>query len=287
MTHPACREMLTINIEGGNADNHEISAEALGNSLVALSSFLTKASNIVYGKSCTVSVNVKGGFKEGSFEYQVIIDLFAGSVPLIPEMVKTVIGFWDLIKFLGGKKPEGAEPAQEQEHMCNIVNITNSHGEIKPFPNSLVVMNNNASVNLSFNGLLNPLDHGACSMTLSNTEDDKQRTFITSEEKREFLTLSSEIISQEEIQRTLEVLTSHMDGKSTNWRFYDPEDDTEYSANIDDQEFLESVRDGRQSFQHGSKISATVCVTKKLVKERKRTERILSNIRAVSEEEIA
>lgn len=283
------REELAVNIEGGEADKHEIDAEVLGNSLLSFSKLATKTSYFIYGRDCNVSVKVKGGFQKGSFEYQLIFDFFGGILPVAPQVVKSFFQLLELRKFLGGKK------AKLTERIGNDINVTNSNGDTKIFAPIIVNMNNNAPISIALNGAYHPLDEGASKMTLrgaisfpsDTTAPLEQTSSISSSEKSLVLTTDSGIISQEEIQRDLEVLTPHMDGKATNWRFYDPEDDIEYSANIEDLEFLESVREGRQSFLHGLKVDATVRITKKIVNERKRTERVVTNITVLQENDAA
>lgn len=286
------REALVVNLEGGNADNHEIDAAVLGSSLLSLSTFVTKTSSMVYGKDCKVNVKVKGSFREGSFDYTVIMDFFGGIAPVVHEMSKAIFGYIDLLKFLKGEKPQKIEPVepqdQEQSNMDNSVKVTNSNGETKVYSPTVVAMNNHGTINVSFGGALGPLGEGAHTMTfkspVDSSDDSEGSASVTTEEKMNMLKLGSEIISFEETQRTLEVLTPHVDGKPIGWRFYDLDDEVEYYANIEDADFLENVRDHKLIFHHGSKISATVRVTKKLVKERKRTERALTNITVLPDE---
>lgn len=294
------REELVVNLEGGNADNHEIDAAVLGSSLLSLSTFVTKTSSIVYGKNCKANVKIKGAFREGSFDYTVIIDFFGRIAPVVHEMSKAIFGYIDLLKFLKGEKPQKIEPVepqerdQEQGNMDNSVNVTNSNGETRVFSPVVNAMHNHGTINISFSGALAPLGEGANIMTFKSPADppadnssdiSEESTSITTEEKMNMLKLGPETISCEETQRTLEVLTPHVDGKPTGWRFYDLDDEAEYYANIEDADFLEHVREHKLIFHHGSKISATVRVTKKLVKERKRTERALTNITVLPDEE--
>lgn len=283
---PYWREELVVDIEGGEADRHELDAEVLGNSLLSLSKLAAKTSYFVYGKNCNVSVKIQGGFREGSFDFKVIFDFFGGFAPVAPQLVKALFQLLELRKFLGGKKPRSTEK------MGNDISVINENGETHIFAPVIINMNNNASISTALNGMYQPLDGGATRMTVrgkidypsDGTPPIEAESSIDSTQKALVLTMESGIISQEEQQRNLEVLTPHTDGKATSWRFYDTEDDTEYLANIEDSEFLESVREGRQSFLHGTKIAATVRVTKRLVNERKRTERIVTNITVLPDE---
>ena len=283
---PAWREELVVDIKGGGADKHEIDADVVGNSLLSVSKLAAKTSYFVYGRDCNVSVKVKGGFRKGSFDYKVVFDFFGGLTPVAPQLVKALFQLLDLRKFLGGKKPKSTEK------MGNDISVTNENGETKIFAPVIINMNNSAPISISLNGMYKPLDEGATNMTLRGattfpsdaTAAIEEEFSIVSQEKSLVLTTESGILSQDEQQKTLEVLTPHTDGKATSWRFYDLEDDTEYLANIEDPEFLESVRERRQSFFHGTKITATVRVTKKLVNERKRTERIITNVTVLPDE---
>lgn len=295
------REELVVNLEGGNADKHEIDAAVLGRSLQSLSSFVTRTSNIVYGKGCNVNVKIKGSFREGSFDYTIVMDFFTGFVPIIHDISKVIFDYIDLLKFIKGEKPQKIEPVksqkqkqdQEQFNMGNSINVTNSNGETKVFAPIVLFMCNNWPIKNSFDGILAPLGEGAEAMTFSSPAASssgnspnisEESASITTEEKKNMLKPDSETISSDDIQRTLEVLTPHMDGKPKEWRFYDLDDEVEYYANIGDNDFLENVRERKLIFHHGSKISATVNVTKKLVKERKRTIRTLTNITVLPDE---
>lgn len=288
--HPDWREELTVNIEGGIADQHELDAEVLGNSLLSLSKLAVKASSFVYGKECKVSVKVKGGFREGSFDYKLVFDFFGGLLPVVPELTKSLLKLIELKKFLNGEKPVSTE-----KHGSDIV-ITNANGDTKVVAPNIVVMNNSAPVTVNINGAYEPLQEGANRMTLKGAitfpgRDGQpaleEAATVGIEEKQAVLAKAPGILSQEDSQKILEVLTPHMDGKPENWRFYDLEDETEYSALVEDAAFLDEVREGRQMFQHGSKVNATVRVVKKLVNERKRTERTIMSLSALADADMA
>ena len=291
------REELVVNLEGDNADNHEIDAAVLGSSLLSLSTFVTKTSSIVYGKDCKANVKIKGAFREGSFDYTIVIDFIGGIAPVIYEMSKIIFDYIEFLKFLKGEKPQNIAPEgyqyQDYSNMDGRIYVTNSNGETRVFSPVVNAMHNHGIINISFGGALAPLGEGANIMTFKSPADpsadnssdiSEESTSITTEEKMNMLKLGPETISCEEVQRTLEVITPHMDGKPTGWRFYDIDEKSRYCANIDDTDFLENVKEHKLLFHHGSKISATVRITKKLVKERKRTERVLTNITVLPDE---
>lgn len=283
---PGWREEIAVTLEGGTADQHELDAEVLGKSLLSMSKLAVRASTFVYGKECKVSVKVKGGFREGSFDYKLIFDFFGAVLPVVPQLTSSIIQLIELKKFLGGEKAVSTNPQGQ-----NIM-ITNTNGETRAFAPNIVVMNNSAPVTVAVNGAYGPLEEGTHSITLRGPVSFpagghpaiEESTTVDLEKKDVVLARTPGVLSQEDSHRVLEVLTPHMDGKAESWRFYDLEDETEFSARVEDSTFLDEVRDGRQKFRRGSRVSAMVHVVKKVINERKRTERTIMSMTSLPDE---
>ncbi|QTX33246.1 hypothetical protein KAR29_04965 [Aminithiophilus ramosus] len=67
---------FTITFEGFALENHEMDIRALAPALLAVNNLIEEASDILNDKHCRVTVNVKAGFKTGSFG----VDLSIGQI---------------------------------------------------------------------------------------------------------------------------------------------------------------------------------------------------------------
>ena len=74
------------------------------------------------------------------------------------------------------------------------------------------------------------------------------------------------------------LVTINFDGKPTGWRFYDEENDAEFSSSISDANFLESVKNKKLDFLAGDRITAEMTTTKAMVSQRKKTSRNITKV---------
>lgn len=114
---------FTIAYDGPALDNHEMDAKDLGLALLSICALIESSSKEIYGKDCKTNVKIKAGFKPGSFEIdfgiaqshlQNLLGLMnSNSINGALNLI-TVIGFggsgavglMQVLKFLGGKKPD-------------------------------------------------------------------------------------------------------------------------------------------------------------------------------------
>ncbi len=273
MDHEFPREEFVLKFEGPGIRNHEMEISTLVNSLLAFKTAVECSNTSLNGKNSFVSVKVQGGFQAGSFLTKVIADYISPVAPLFPQAVNVLKGVIELKKFLGGESPVKTEPKGVGQ-----VEVHNTQGNVQIFNTNIVNMNNSAPVNNALGRLFKPLEEGASAVSLMTDLDDKSPTKITSQEKH--LVIPS-IDEQEDISSyisDLEVLTSNVDGKSSGWRFYDTENDVEFSANVSDEKFLSDVKNKKYNFQRGDQIKATVISVIKMGRQRKRTERFITDV---------
>lgn len=269
--HASNQEEITIKLDGGTAENHEVDAAILGSSLLAFSNLVQHTNSFINGKDSLIVTKVKGGFKEGSFEFVILLKYFGAIVPLVPQVVQSLREIIEFKKFLAGTPPKHIEKNSEG------VIVENNQGNTIVVHNNIYAMNNSASINVDMGKFFKPLEEGITSISLQDDEV-KQQAIVQSDQKQLFLPSNESPVEQEVSQRQLEILTPNMDGKSNGWRFYDLENDVEFTASMDDNQFLQDVRDKKYNFQSGDVVTVTLAETRKMVNQRKRTERVVTGV---------
>ena len=279
--HRSWREEMTINIDGGMARQHEIDAETLGNSLLGLKQLAERTNSTINGSKCKVSVKVKGGFVEGSFEYKVALDFFGAIVPAIPHVVESIKQVIQFKQFLGGSSPNKVE----REPGGQTSRVENNSGNVAIFQNSTIVIAETAAATKALKRFFTPLDSGADSVTLSGGQEPEAVTTVTDEDKETFLNPPSDVYNIDDRERILEVLTAQMDGKADGWRFFDVDEEVEFSAGIADHNFLSAVNGGAYGFLRHKHAAATVRTVKQKVDGRMKTTRTIISITPLTEEQ--
>lgn len=267
------REEFVLKFEGPGIRNHEMEISTLVNSLLAFKTAVECSNTSLNGKNSFVSVKIQGGFQAGSLLTKIIADYVAPVAPLLPQAINALKGVIELKKFLGGESPVKTEQKGDGK-----VEVHNTQGNVNVFNTSVVIMNNSGPVNNALGRLFKPLEEGANEISLMTGIDDPSPTKITSEEKHLVIPPVDEQEDVSSYISDLEVLTSNIDGKASGWRFYDTENDIEFSASVSDENFLSDVKNKKYNFQRGDQIKATVNSVKKMVSQRKRTERFITDI---------
>lgn len=275
------REKLTVNIRGGMADDHEISAEVLASSLLGLHQLAQRANTTINGKDTQLSVKIKGGFVEGSFEYQAVFDFFGAVLPIVPQVVETIKQVIEFKQFLGGEPPTKLE--REPGGQSSIVE--NNSGNVAVFQNNTIVIGDSATATQAMIKFFKPFDNGAGQIEISGGKPSQPPAIVTEQEKNVFLKPSSDIYKEDDRERVLEVLTAQMDGRPEGWRFYDVEDDATFSAGLADHNFLLAVNQGKYGFLRGRHAAATVRTVKQKVDGRMKTTRTILSITPLNDEQ--
>lgn len=269
------REEMVINLQGGVADEHELDASVLGESLLGLVK-LAEKTNAVINRDAKVSVKVKGGFNQGSFDYTVALDFFGGIMPAVPQVVEIIKQAIELRSFLGGEKPVKTEAEGR-----NYSRVENNSGNTLVVQNSAIYINSSPPVEKAFQKFFKPFENGISTFALG--APGVEGVTVESNQKDLFLESKRATVDTEDSLKILEVLTAQMDGKPKGWRFYDVDDSAEFSAGIADFGFLEAVNAGVYGFLRGKHVSAVVRTEKKRIDGRNKTERTIIQITPLEE----
>ncbi len=280
------REECTLKFEGPAIRNHEMDITALANGLLAFQHTIEQANSALNGKRTLISVKIKGGFTEGSLETNIIVEYIGAFVPVVPDVINCVKELITFKKFLNGEPPKEVRPADEG----GLVQISNNQGSQITINQVVVNLNNSGPVNTALGKLFDPLGDGVDSIGISTSNEAGIPTsFVAVEtEEKSMLTPAVEDQIEEQVsERELEILASQNDGKALGWRFYDLEDDVEFTASIGDEHFLSDVMEKRYSFQNGDRIRAKLSETKRFVNQRKRTNRVILKVLSYNRPEAA
>lgn len=268
------REEMMVKIEGGVADHHEVDAETLGNSLLGIKQLAERTNTTINGKDCLISVKIKGGFVEGSFEYKLVLDFFGSILPVVPQVVETIKQVIQLKSFLAGESPVKIE----REPGSQVSSIENNNGNIAVFQNTTIMIADTSTATRALKRFFSPFESGANRVEVSGGQDLKSIASVDEEEKNFFLNPPSDVYDVIDKEKVLEVLTAQMDGKADGWRFFDVEDETIFSAGVADQAFLSAVNAGKYGFLRGRHASATIRITRQKIDARMRTTRTIISV---------
>lgn len=261
-------EKLEVNIGFLKEDRHTIEAVVLAESLIGLDQLAQKANSTINHGKIELAVNITGGFHEGSFEYTAILDFFGGVLPVVQNMVEVIKQIVEYRRFLGGQPPEAQEKLPDGR-----ISITNHDGNINVFQSCVVNIGDSYNAARAVQKMFNPLAHGANKMELASDTPNSTPVIATSEDRRALTEPKETPPEEEQREQVLEILTAQMDGKSDNWRFYSVEDDNEFTASIEDFEFLKSVRESKIAIVRNGHAYATVKTIKQRINNRARTVR--------------
>lgn len=222
-------------------------------------------------RDAKISIKIKGGFKEGSFDYSIVFDMFAAVAPVAPQLVKTIKEVIEFRKFLNGGEPVKTEPEAN-----NSSRVENNSGATMVVQNSTIIINNSPLTTKALQKFFSPLGSGINAFEVSDSEE--KNVTVGSQEKNLFLDTTSKEVDSNDSERILEILTAQMDGKPNGWRFYDVEEEIEFSAGVADSSFLMAVNSGKYGILRGSHVSATVRTNRMIVDGRRRTERTIISL---------
>lgn len=255
------RESFAIQFSGRAFDDNEISASALAQSMLSLDELTMRASEAVYGKDSHAEVKVKAGFRQGSF----IVDLIASckddpvTAVTVAAGVATVVGFLkeivNLGKFSRGKKAE----IDSNKVRGSVVEITNEHGEVSNFNVDVVNIYNQGRTRTQLSRLTQTLDKEGAEFIRIYIDDSDQSPQVITKQDREFFRQEEGIVlTDNEAEVILDIISPMMNGSGKGWRFSEGEDGIEFTANVEDDEFLEKVKSRDIKFENGTAVRAIV-----------------------------
>lgn len=281
---PAWSETLDVNIGFAQENRHAIEATVLAESLYGLDQLAQKANSSINRGKIELSVKINGGFQEGSFEYTAVLDFFGSILPVAQNIVEVIKQVIEYRRFLGGHPPA----LQEKLPDDGGISVINHDGTVNVFQNCVVGIGDTYQATRAIQKLFSPLANGANKVEIAGGPLESAPAIATTEDRRALTEPDETQPEEEEQEQILEILTAQMDGKSDNWRFYSVEDDNEFTASVEDFEFLKSVRESRIAIIRNGHAYGTVKIVKQRINNRARTIRtVLKLIPFTPQEEAA
>lgn len=258
-------ESFSIEFDGRAFDDHEIPASALAQSLLALDEIARRTSETVYGKDSQAELKVKAGFRKGSFIADLIVLCkndpvvatgVAASVATVGTGVVSLIkGVIKLAKFSRGKKLD-IDPSQMKN---DTVTINNDCGQSNTFNISVVNIYNQGRTRTQLSRLTQTLDQdGVDSIKIFTNDSDDSAEVISKQDREYFRHEDGIVLTDNESEVILEVVGPMTNGSPKGWKFSEGSDGIEYTATVDDEDFLGRVKSRQVKFEHGTAIRAIV-----------------------------
>ena len=274
-------EAFSISFNGPAFDGHDIPAVALAQSLLALDGLSRRAAETAYGKSAAIDVKVKAGFRPGSFLVDLIIEHPVETVYVGAAAVTILGGVIKVARWAFGKKISVQEQPATQE---NSVVVRNEAGATCVVNQSVVALYASSRTQSQLSRLTQTLDmDGAESITIAGDAEQVDAQTITRNERRFFKQEDGIVITDNEREVLLEVVGPMLNGSPMNWRFCESGDtdaSLEFCANVEDESFLDDVKNGRHNFASGTTMLVVLRTVQRKV-QRTRTERTVVEVKAV------
>ncbi len=265
MADIASSERFFIEFNGKAFDEHEISASALAQSLLALDGLAQKVAETLYGKGVETQIKVQAGFRRGSFIADLItyctnnpgnaVAVGAAAVSVVAGGVYPALkGLIRLGKFVFGKKAK-VEGTPDPSGSVTVINETGSR---KTFNANIVNVYNQGRTRIYLSRLTQTLDlEGSESIVFhSDAADDDE--VITKEDRHIFRHEEGVVLTDNEGEVVLDVIGPIINGSGKGWRFSEGQDGLEFVADVEDEKFLQDVKDRKIKFENGTSIRAVM-----------------------------
>lgn len=262
MTENISSEQFSIEFNGKAFDEHEISASALAQSLLALDGLAQKIAETMYGKGVEAQIKVKAGFRRGSFIADLItyctnnpkdaVFVSAAAVTVAGGVYASLKSVIRLGRFVfGGRANVKGKPDSNGR-----VTVINQAGSCKTFDISAVNVYNQGRTQIYLSRLTQTLDlEGSESIVFHSGSGDDDEV-ITKEDRNIFRYEEGVVLTDNEGEVILEVVGLILNGSGKGWRFSEGQGGLEFVADIEDEKFLQAVKDRKITFVYGSSIRA-------------------------------
>lgn len=250
-------EEFSVEFCGPALDGHEIPAAMLAQSLLALDHLATRAAAAAYGKDTDVSVKVKGAPRAGSF----IIDLLIQHSPEITTgagAVTILMGVFGLAKWAFGKRVKKLESLPDGKAV-----IVNEAGDSSVANITVIHLYDQARTGAEIARFTQSLDRNGVDEIVLSAAGHGEAEKITKRERRYFRQDDSIVLTDNEATMALEIIGARLNGSPNGWVFSEGENTREFVARVEDEEFLNSVRENRLILKNGTTILATVRIVQK------------------------
>lgn len=281
---PVTTETFSIEFDGVAFEKHEISASALAQSLLALDGLSQTASNKLYGKGATTEVKVKGGPRAGSFVIDLVVESFnthpvetlAAGTTVAIGLFQAIKGVIQLGKFVYGKK---AEPKEDIPQKSSVL-IQNDSGEVRSFNGCVVNIYNNAQTQIQLSRLTQTLDQKGAEKIVIGSPEENELVEVTKKDRQYFSKEEGVVLTDNVSEVLLDVICPMLNGNKKGWKFSEGDDGIDFSATVEDEEFLAAVKTGEIAWVSGTSILAAVR-TVQTKNVRTKTERTILEVKKV------
>ena len=250
-------ERFNVVYDGPALAEHRMDVRDLAPSLVAIADLFTAANKELNGDSADVRVEVKGSFKAGSFELDLIFvqqlltqirDIFAGSGASAISNAYTILTVLGLIG--GGgvvglqRKLRGRRP-HRIEQVGGVSHVWITETESVEVDAGVVRLWRNTVVRSSLSKTLSPLEREGIS-NFGIMRGEQVELIIEDDELASFASInhdSGEVVS-DSVTRKILLVESVVFKDGNKWRVHDGQ--YPFFAAIDDEAFLAKVNDGER-----------------------------------------
>ncbi len=278
-TETTIYESFSIEFGGKAFHQCKVPAAALAQSLLALDGLARKSSEAVYGTDCQTEVKIQADSNQGSF----IVDLAIGCDEEDPltnggsTAVRMILGVINLGKWACGKKVKviEADPSKVD------VKIENHEGQGIYHNRVAVNIYNLSRTQSQLSRLTQTLEiEGADTIKIVSLDKPSEQETITKKERQFFRLEEGIVLTDNETDVILEVIGPMLNGSSKGWRFSEGEGGLEFTASVEDEEFLRKIIRRELSLVSGMSIRASVRTAQRKT-VRTTTERTITEVKEI------
>jgi hypothetical protein len=249
-------ERFNVVYDGPALAGHRMDVRDLAPALVAMADLFTAANKALNGDAADVRVEVKGSFRAGSFNIELIFgqhflaqlrDMFAGASATAIANAWTILsllgrvgggGVVALLRKLRGRRPHRIEPMGES------VRIWLTESETIEVEDQVVRLWRNQSVRVNLQKTLSPLERDGIT-SFGIVREDQVELLIDDAELPTFeaSTIEGEVVTDYVVRKVL-LIESVVFKDGNKWRVHDGQ--YPFFASLDDEEFLSKVNAGER-----------------------------------------
>lgn len=240
---------FTIKYNGESVESHEMDANDLANSLLGLSGALERATYIINGANSKTFVKVKGSFKPGSFDVDIVVLLLTS--PFVETCLNavTLLGFVEnslesTIKLFKKTKGERVEHTKYLED--NKVELSFKNCQNITVNNHVAKIYTDNTIRKELEKLVLPLEDDKMS-DITFIKNGVEQEKITRDEKPFFDYIDNDVVVNTGTDYFL-ITQSNFEGKKTGWKMtlVDSASSrygyTSFTVKIHDKKFLKAVK---------------------------------------------
>jgi hypothetical protein len=262
-------DTFTIKYNGESVESNEMDASELATSLLGMSSVLENANTLVNGKNSKIFVKVRGSFKPGSFDVDIVTFFTFAGINAAANVV-SIVGFAG--KAIGTliwlfKKTKGNKIVERKVIQGNNIEL-----KVEGDNNSVVIiggdraedvvgLHENPLIRRALANFIQPLKKpGMSDITLLKNGVECEK--ILKEEADYFSLSDTELLNEKEDIDDFLITRPDFEGRQTGWRLSHGESEpknnkpNDFPVKILDEDFLNKVKQNEIDIHQGTIIRA-------------------------------